>query len=75
MKRIKQKYKISKKGNKIMPSGPYGGDRPAFWRKKGWRKQEIQKKGESSKGGKHWTNNSVTLIFGKCDHCLFTIWT
>ena len=31
-KRIKQKYKVSKKGNKkkIMPSGPKGGDRPAF---------------------------------------------
>ena len=29
-----------------MPSGPKGGDRPAFWRKEGWRKPEIQKKGE-----------------------------
>ena len=60
MKRIKQIDKISRKGNKkklieylervikkIMPSGPGGGDRPAFWRK-----PEIQKKGEGSKGGK-----------------------
>ena len=50
MKRIKQNYKVSKKGNKkkkIMPSGPKGRDRPAFWRK-----SEIQKKEESSKGGK-----------------------
>ena len=29
-----------------MPSGPYGGDRPAFRRTEGGRKPEIQKKGE-----------------------------
>ena len=52
-KKNKKVYKIFKKRNKkIMPSGPLGGDRPAFWRKEGWRKPEIQRKGESSKGGK-----------------------
>ena len=56
VKRIKQIDEIFKKGNsknkKFMPSGPLGGDRPASWRKEGWRKPEIQKKEESSKGRK-----------------------
>ena len=56
MKRIKQFYKISKKGNKkkqschLVPKVVIG--LPFEGRKEGRRKPEMQKKGESSKGRK-----------------------
>ena len=32
---VKYLKRVMKKEKKIMPSGPKGGDRPAFWRKEG----------------------------------------
>ena len=67
MKRIKQIYKISKKCNK-KNSHLVGGDRPAFWRKEGWRKPEIQKKGESYKAGSGREETITELINYRCIH-------